>query len=142
MEHFASSGHPAAPAGGFFRSLADQDQFNRIAVQARGLAYLLGHAPHEIDSPVPERIRNAAWGLEHLLDRMHGMLCEVLFIPGEDSERFETLAAQAAGVAYLLGHCTDFEADGRERVASAAWAVQDMIDSMIALVSQREAGHE
>lgn len=133
--------HPPVPAGGFFRSLEHCDQFNRLAAQARGIAYLLGHSI-AIDDPVSERIRSSAWGLEDLIDCMHGMVGEVLFIPGDGSERFEALAAQAAGIAYLLGHSADIEAVMPERVSSAAWGLQDLIDGMVALANQRESGHE
>lgn len=61
--------HPPVSAGGFFRSLEHCDQFNRLAAQARGIAYLLGHSSH-IKDVVPERVSSAAWALQDLIDGM------------------------------------------------------------------------
>lgn len=59
MEQSASSGRQAVQAGGRFLSLDRNDRFNRLARQARGLAYLLGHAA-DIKAAMPERLRKEA----------------------------------------------------------------------------------
>lgn len=73
MENLASIGRQADQAGGRFHSLEELDVINRLIIQAKGLAYLLGHSG-DINEVVPARIRAAAWGLEDQLDRIQALV--------------------------------------------------------------------
>lgn len=69
MEQSVPSGRQAVQAGGRFLSLDTRDEIDRLAAQAKGIAYLLGHTG-KMEPLNPEQVRNAAWGLEDLLDRL------------------------------------------------------------------------
>jgi hypothetical protein len=73
MEQSVPSGRQAVQAGGFFHSVDQIDEMSRLINQAQGLAYLLGQAGN-IETLMPERVRNAAWGLEDMLDRLHELV--------------------------------------------------------------------
>ncbi len=73
MEQSVPSGRQAVQAGGFFHSVDQIDEISRLINQAQGLAYLLGQAGN-IETLMPERVRNAAWGLEDMLDRLHELV--------------------------------------------------------------------
>lgn len=85
MEQSVPSGRQAVQAGGFFHSVDQIDEISRLIVQAQGLAYLLGQAGN-IETLMPERVRNAAWGLEDMLDRLHELVSHPAPATGSDEE--------------------------------------------------------
>lgn len=85
MEQSVPSGRQAVQAGGRFHSLEQLDAISTLISQAQGLAYLLGHAG-EIECPVPNRVRNAAWGLEDMLERLHELVIDPVPETGSGEE--------------------------------------------------------